>query len=129
MKLLGIDFGEKRIGIAISDDEEKFAFPYGVLENNKNIFKEIKKIIEKESQELGIKKIILGLPLNLKNEPTHSTVGAKEFKLELEKATGIPVIFEKEFYTTQEAKRVQGKIKKIDASAAALILKHYLSKN
>lgn len=124
MKLLGIDFGKKRIGIAISDDKEKFAFPYAVLENNKNIFKEIKKIVEKEK----IKKIILGLPLDLKNRPTHTTQGAEEFKLKLENEIKIPVIFEKEFYTTKEAERIQGKIKNIDASAAALILKHYIEK-
>lgn len=122
MRILGIDFGEKRIGIAVTDEKGEFAFPYIVLENNKTVIEAIKKIIEKEK----VKKIILGLPLDLKNKLTHATRGALKFKLELEKAIVVPVIFEKEFYTTKEAERTQGKIKNIDASAAALILKHYL---
>lgn len=151
MRFLGIDYGEKRIGIAISDEEGKFAFPLAVLENDlsrtfrrkiqvgrnkflstkkndrkvrdKKILAEIKKICEKEKA----RKIVLGLPLDLKNQPTHSTRQVENFKIKLEKITGLPVSFEKEFFTTKEAERIQGKHKKIDASAAALILKHYLS--
>ncbi len=131
MKLLGIDFGEKRIGVATTDENGEFSFPYAVIKNNKDSLKIIKKIVEKEK----IKKIILGLPLDLQNRSTHSTKGAENFKLELEKEMSanfsgekIPIIFEKEFYTTKEAERTQGKIKHIDASAAALILKHYIDK-
>lgn len=123
MRFLGIDYGEKRVGIAISDEEGKFAFPLAVLENNKKILAEIKKIVQKEKVE----KIIFGLPLDLKNRPTDSTKPAENFKIKLEKITELPVLFEKEFFTTKEAERIQGKNEKIDASAAALILKHYLT--
>ena len=124
MRFLGIDYGEKRIGIAISDEKGKFAFPLAVLENDRKIFEKIAGICEKEK----IKKIILGLPLDLKNQPTHSTKAVLNFKIKLEKIIGLPVIFEKEFFTTKEAERIQGKHQKIDASAAALILKSFLSK-
>lgn len=121
MRILGIDYGEKRIGIALSDENKKMAFPYAVIVNDKNIYNEIRKICEKEKVE----KIILGLPLALDNQDTDATKPSQNFKIRLEKKIEIPVIFEKEFYTTKEAERVQGKIKNIDASAAALILKYY----
>jgi len=124
MRILGIDYGVKRVGIALSDENKKMSFPYAILPNDKKIYIEIKKICEKETVE----EIVLGLPLALNNHDTNATKPAQDFKLRLEKELGLAVIFEKEFYTTKEAERVQGKIKKIDASAAALILKHYFDK-
>ena len=120
MRILGIDYGGKRVGIALSDENKKMAFPYAVLLNDKNIYVKIKRICEKENAE----KIILGFPLALNNCETDATKPVWKFKLKLEKEIGLPVIFEKEFYTTKEAERVQGKIKNIDASAAALNLKY-----
>lgn len=121
MRFLGIDYGAKRVGLAISDEYGKMAFPYAVLKSDENLVREIKKICEKEK----IKKIILGLPFDLKNRSTHNTKPVLEFEKKLENTAKIPIILEKEFYTTKEAERTQGKIKNIDASAAALILKHY----
>lgn len=124
MRILGIDYGGKRVGIALSDENKKMAFPYVVFLNDKNIYVKIKMICEKEKVE----EIVLGLPLALNNRETNATKPSRDFKLKLEKEVNLPVIFEKEFYTTKEAERMQGKIKKIDASAAALILKHYFDK-
>lgn len=124
MRFLGIDYGAKRTGVAMSDEDGKMAFPYAVLKSGGNLAKEIKDICEKEK----IKKIILGLPLDLKNMPTHNTKPVLEFEKKLENTAKIPIILEKEFYTTKEAERTQGKIKNIDASAAALILKYYFDK-
>lgn len=152
MRFLGIDYGAKRVGVAMSDEDGKMAFPYAVLKSDENLAREIKKICEKEK----IKKIILGLPLDLKNRSTHNTKSVLEFEKKLENTVNpvrnfciqdlsksyskksvndqvsngvkIPIILEKEFYTTKEAERTQGKIKKIDASAAALILRHYFDK-
>lgn len=122
---MGIDYSKNRTGIAVSDEDGKMAFPLMVLRDGSKIFSEIQKICK----EKKIKKIILGLPFDLKNNLTHNTKPVLDFKDKLAKFIDIPVIFEKEFYTTKEAERVQGKVKQIDASAAALILRHYLDKN
>lgn len=124
MRLMGIDYAKKKVGIAVSDENQKMAFPLKVLTDDKKIIENIKKIY----REYNIEKIILGLPLDLANKPTHNTIPAENFKLKLEKELNISVIFEKEFYTTKEAMRVQGMVEQIDASAAALILKHYIDK-
>lgn len=124
MRLLGIDFGEKRIGIALSDEQANFAFPHSVVLNDKNAIREIKKICEKNN----VKKIILGQSLNYSNQPNPVMEKIALFKTLLEKEMGLPVIYQTETLTTQEAKRLQGNIEKIDASAAALILRSFIEK-
>jgi len=143
MRLMGIDFGEKRIGIALSDEQANFAFPYSVVINGKNAIKEIKKICE----ENQVEKIILGQSLNYSNQPNPIMKKIELFKNSLEKEIKIPVIYQNETLTTQEAERIpalgearpplsrtrirrgrQGKTAKIDASAAALILRSFIEK-
>ena len=123
-RLLGIDFGLKRIGVAITDEKRQFAFPYDVMENDSGTIRKISVLVKKEK----IKKIILGLPLNPQGAPNPILKKAEKFKEKLEKIAKIPVAFESEVFTTKEAERIQGKHKKIDASAAALILKSYLER-
>ena len=124
MRLLGIDFGEKRIGVAISAKEGRLAFPRVVIENNAKKFSAIKKICENED----ISEIIVGLPKNLKGEETKMTEKVKEFGQQLYREIGLKVIFQDEILSTKEAVRLQGRHQKIDASAAALILDSYLKK-
>jgi len=121
---MGIDFGEKRIGIALSDEQVFMAFPHSVLINNKNSIKEIKKICG----ENNVEKIILGQSLDYKGQPNLVMGKIEKFKKSLEKETGLEVLYQNETLTTQEARRLQGKIEKIDASAAALILRSFIDK-
>lgn len=124
MRLMGIDYGEKRIGVAFSDESEGFAFAHSVVVNNNKAVGQIKKIC----QEKNVSKIILGESLDYKGQPNPVMEKIELFKKLLEKETGLPVVFQPEVLTTKEAERIQGKIKKIDASAAALILKSYIEK-
>lgn len=124
MRLMGIDFGEKRIGIALSDEQGLMAFAHSVVVNNENAVKEIKNICEKNNVE----KIILGQSLDYKGLPNPVMKKIELFKNLLEKETGLPVLYQSEILTTQEARRLQGDIEKIDASAAALILRSFIEK-
>jgi putative Holliday junction resolvase len=125
MKYLGIDFGEKRIGLAVSDEEGKMAFPHAVILNGKNTLDEIGKIIEKE----GIKEIVMGESKNFEGEPNKIMRQIDEFKKNLEERIKISVHLEPEFMTSAQAERIQGKNQMHDASAAAIILQSYLDKN
>jgi len=109
-RILGIDYGEKRVGVAVSDEAAEFAFPLEVLVNDKNIFEKLKKIC----QEKEIKEIVLGLPLDFQGRPTHATEGAER-------------PFQKKRFDSQRVRK-QKTLPKIDASAAALILKTYLQR-
>lgn len=125
MRFLGIDFGIKKIGLAVSDGEGRIAFPFLVLENNKKILDEIEKIIAKEK----IEKIVLGESKNFEGKPNKIMVEIEKFKKSLEEQIKVLVVLEPEFMTSQQAELIQGKNKMHDASAAAIILQTYLDRN
>ncbi len=124
MILMGIDFGTKRVGVATADTEAGMAFPKAVLKNDNILFAAIKEICEKEKVE----KVILGESKDLKGEDNDIAPLITAFKESLEKSTGLEVTYQREFYTTYQASRIQGDSDMIDASAAAIILQTYLDK-
>ncbi len=129
MRYLGIDYGTKRIGIAISDEEGKFAFPKEIIPNNEKALLRVEKIMEEENA----RKVVIGESLDFKGEENKITGEIKEFIKNLEEKFKIKVHKEKEFLTTVEARRYgnsEGDPKKsMDASAAALILQRFLDRN
>lgn len=140
MKYLGIDYGSKNVGIAVSDEEGKMAFARTVLNNDEKLLGEIEKIVQNEK----IEEIVLGESLNFAGEPNVIMKKIIPFKKKLEEKFGLPVNFQKELFTSAEAERTQGQslrnirkgerreksvsLKKNDASAAALILRSYLER-
>lgn len=137
MKFLGIDYGTKRVGIAISDEEGKIAFPNDTLANDKKL---VEKIISL-CKEKAVGAIVIGESNNFSGEPNPIMADVKKFIAELEKETRqtfegqklsgqakLPVILEPEFLTTAQAKRIQGEVEGIDASAASIILQSFLDR-
>ena len=123
MRILGIDYGSKRVGVAVSDPERKFALPVSVIENTPDLASEIEKIAnENETTE-----IVLGESRNYKGEPNETLLDSMELKDDLE-SRNLTVYFEPEFMTSIQAERIQGKNAKLDASAAAIILQSYLDR-
>jgi putative Holliday junction resolvase len=125
MRLLGIDYGTKRVGIALTDEGGQMAFPHVVLPNDNSLLKEIECIIK----ERQVGRIVIGHSLSKKGEPNPVHEAVEEFIQDLTLATGLPVELEPEQYTTQEAVRLQGRNTLVDASAATIILNSYLSKH
>lgn len=123
MRLLGIDYGSKRVGIALSDEGRQFAMPLIVLKNSKNLLKEIAGL----ALENSIKEIVLGESKNYKGKANTILPESLNLKMDLEKE-GFIVYLEPEFMTSANAERFQGKNDMLDASAAALILQSYLDK-
>ena len=136
MKYLGIDYGSKRIGLAISDERGSMAFPYKIVPNNMELVDAIHNICGKEE----ISAIVLGESHDLSGKPNKIMGSIEEFKRNIEAELDLPVYFQKEFMTTVEARGRGGKeinnAKKTnkgiqaesDSSAAALILQRYLDK-
>jgi putative Holliday junction resolvase len=124
MKYLGIDYGLKRVGIAISDEDEKVAFARTVLTNDSLLLTEVESLCKGEN----IAGIVIGESNKLSGEPNDLMVHVREFAKDIENKTGLPVYFEPEFFTSAEAERLQGKNSMHDASAAAIILKSFLDK-
>lgn len=133
MRLLGVDFGLKRVGLAVTDDEGRMAFPLKTLVRTTRdaMFEEILSIIEAER----IGTVVVGLPLDLDGSETLTTRQAINFGRSLERRTEAPVVFADERLTSIEAEGllheagISGKkLKKaLDSQAAVLILESYLA--
>ena len=122
MKYLGIDYGAKRIGIALSDPDGRMAFPRVVIDATKDPVTEIAELCKKE----GVEKIVVGDSRDFDNKPNAIMKKIMPFSNALLLATGLPVDFILEAYSSQEAKRTQGENELHDASAASIILQSYL---
>ena len=137
MRYLGIDYGSKRVGIALSDEEGRIAFPKEILPNDLSLVETIDNLCEKEN----VSAIVIGESHDLSGQPNKIMGSIEEFERNIEAELDLPVYFQKEFMTTVEARGRAGKkmndarkIKKVkqkksDASAAALILQRFLDKN
>ena len=122
MRFLGIDYGTKRIGIAISDESGRLAFPKIVVKNNGELFGKIERILSEEK----VSEIVIGESLDFAGLPNVLAKEVDFFVSKTGKKFGLPVHLEKEFLTSVEARRYQEG--QVDASAAALILQRYLDK-
>jgi putative Holliday junction resolvase len=123
-RYLGIDFGSRRVGIALSDEEGKFAMPRAVLPNDRYLFGEIKNTCAAHN----VKAIVMGESKDFKGNPNPIMKDIEFFKGELERELQLPVYLEPEYMTTEQAGREQGVNALIDASAAAIILQSYLDR-
>ncbi len=119
-KLLGVDFGEKKIGIAISDDEGAFAFPNSIIPNTMGAVSHLARLV----LENGIKKVVFGLSQNFEGKENPIMKEARDFSLELKKITNAEVVFQNESFSTVHAR--ENNEGDVDAAAAALILQRYI---
>lgn len=124
MRHLGIDFGSKRVGLALSDDGGNMAFPSAVLKNDESLLKTIVEIIEKES----VGAVVIGHSKNLQGDDNKIQSAIEDFMTSLTLEIPVPIHLEPEYFSTQEAIRFQGRTEQTDAAAAAVILNSYLSR-
>jgi putative Holliday junction resolvase len=141
MRFLGIDYGTKRIGVAISDENHTLAFPKEIVLNDASTFDKFAEIIKQEN----IGEIVVGESVDFSGKLNALSGRIEVFILELSERFNLPVHKQKEFLTSVEARKAgntksglspsqaHSKVKqiksgRIDASAAALILQRYLDK-
>jgi putative Holliday junction resolvase len=124
MKILGIDYGEKRIGLAISDESQTFARELNIV-SPKEFWEQLEKLISDESISL----IVVGWPLNMSGEETQKTKEVGEFKLQIEIKTGLVVEIMDERLTSQMAQNISGSAKNLDSIAAQILLQNYLDRS
>ena len=127
-RLLGIDPGKKRIGVAISDENKIIATPYTTIIKNK--FSDLLNNLNKIILENDIKGIIIGNPINLDGSPSESSQSAKDLAINLSKNITIPVTMWDERLSSRGAFNISSeldinsskKISKLDENSAAFIL-------
>jgi putative pre-16S rRNA nuclease len=132
-RILAIDYGKKRIGLALSDPLLTFAYPFKTISNSVNLWKELTDLIK----EKEVVKIILGYPLKVDGGFSTITDEVIKFKRSLEQRVNCEILFRDERYTSLIAKEriLQSVTKKskrrekglIDQNSAAILLQDYLS--
>lgn len=123
-RVMGIDVGSKRVGVALSDEGRNMAFPEVVLKQDDTLVKSLVAIIEKK----GVGEIVLGHSLDKEGKPNKIHELTEALMLDLTLETGLPVHLQSELFTTQAALRIQGRNDMTDAAAATLILDAFITK-
>ncbi|MDR2592636.1 MAG: Holliday junction resolvase RuvX [Chitinispirillales bacterium] len=132
MKLMGIDYGRRRIGIAVSDDEGTLARSIGIVDrkSHPNYIDELTKIISQENPAA----IVFGLPLSIDDEETAMSREVREFATAIEQRVNLPIHFIDESFTSKKAAELMMYRKKkarrdkslSDRIASCLILQEYI---
>ncbi|MES1256254.1 MAG: Holliday junction resolvase RuvX [Acidobacteriota bacterium] len=138
MRVLGIDFGRRRVGLAISDPSGTLARPLATVETSparmlEDVSVEIARLIEDDD---GLAEIVVGVPVALDGSPTRMTAEVRGFVRALRARWAVPILGVEERLTSREAEsrlavgeRDWKKRKaKLDAAAAAVILQDHLDR-
>ena len=142
MRYLGVDYGSKRVGIALSDEAGTMGFPHAILTNTPRLVDEICSLIVKEN----IKTVVIGESRNLAGGENPIAKEAHAFGEHLAQRSGVPVHYESEVFTSAQARRAPAPAegesdsdkkerrtrapkmhRYMDSSSASLILTSYLS--
>jgi putative Holliday junction resolvase len=122
-KYMGIDYGAKRVGVAVSDETGSVAFPRGIFTNDSTLIPRLRDLVRDE----GITYAVVGESKDKdgKDNPVMKEVYA--FAEALERAVALTVYFEAEYYSSVEARR-DATTSFIDDKAATVILNRYLER-
>lgn len=129
-RLLGIDYGDRRVGLALGDPTGTFARPYRTVESSSRLIETLQSVIRKEE----IDGIVLGLPRNMDGTLGRKAEQVLEFKKRLESEVGLAVETWDERLTTAEANRIldlagvspRDRRRTVDQVAAQILLQSYL---
>lgn len=123
-KVLAIDYGTKRIGLAISDETQTLARELAIV-SPAEFWQQISALI----REHGISRIVLGLPLNMSGQATLKSEEVQKFSDQLQQRVTVPVEMGDERLSSLMAEQIAGTDRPIDSLAAQIILQNYLNKN
>ena len=138
MRIMGLDYGSRTVGVALSDELLLTAQAKEIIRRKEeNKLRRTLARIEELIQEFGVERIVLGLPLNMDQTPSERSQLCLEFKDKIERRTGVPVVMWDERLTTVEADEImdevgiRGRERKeyVDMIAAQIILQDYLDNN
>lgn len=132
MKILAIDYGQKRLGIAISDALGITAQPQPWIPHGQKMFDEIRALIDKNE----ISEIVIGLPLTLKGTSSQMTLEVEEFSKKLSQVVTIPIALQDERFSTMESEKIlisadvsrEKRKDARDSMVASIILQDYLER-
>ena len=125
--ILGLDYGERRIGVAVTDPDQQHALAHGVVQAQpeEEALHHLRRLLVEE----GAERVVVGLPLTLAGGEGPQAEAVRRFGARLAAAVGLPVEFIDERFTTAEAEVIAAtKGTAPDAEAARLILEAWLAR-
>lgn len=133
-RLLAIDYGERRVGLAVSDPLGMIASPLGVITRRRGKRPPVAELV-RHAESAGARGFVVGLPLDGAGHDTPRAVETRQIAAELTRRTGLPAFLVDERYTTAAALRAirdmggstRGRKGDVDAIAAAVLLQHALA--
>ena len=138
MRLMGLDYGNVHVGVALSDELGMTAYPLEVIKRkDSNKLRKTFARIEEIAREYKVDKIIIGLPLNIDDSESEISKTVIDFSENIKRRTGLPVELWDERLSTLEATdilkeagiKVQDRKTYIDKIAASFILRRYMEEN
>jgi len=132
-RVMAIDYGDKRIGLALSDPTRTIASPLGHIVRRAGKRPPLAEIMRRAAEH-EVKALVIGLPLDQEGDDTARATEVRAIAVELEKRTAMPVTLVDERYTTAAALRTvremggstRGRKGDVDALAATILLQHAL---
>jgi putative holliday junction resolvase len=138
VRALGVDYGERRIGLALSDATGLLASPWKTVENAGSVSRAAQQLVDEvarlRAEDDGLSTIVIGLPRRLNGEPTTLTGQVRQLAAIVGTSIEVPIVLQDERLTSSEADELlarrerdwRRRKREVDAVAAALILQDYL---
>lgn len=138
MRALGVDYGERRIGLALSDATGLLARPWKAMPRAGNQLQVAAalaaEIAALQREDDGLAAVVIGLPRRLSGEPTHQTAAISELASRLRALVNVPIVMQDERLSSREAESLLSRRERdwrkrkqqLDAASAAVILQDYL---
>ncbi len=123
-RALGIDYGKRRVGIAMSDPDKKIAFPHSIIENDVELPQQIQELCKQNDIDL----VVVGESKDFNNVENPIMKDIKKFVEKFSKLSNIPLVYEPETLSSHQVSKIQGDTENIDSGAASIILQSYLNR-
>jgi putative Holliday junction resolvase len=135
-RLLGVDFGDERTGLAVCDDQGRIAVPLTIVERRGRSLDRVAQDVWIAGRNAGVEGMVVGLPLNMDGTEGQQAVKTRAFARRLATVSALPVVFADErlssFIAEQSVRAagtaLRGRIRRLDDVAAAAILQSYLDR-
>ncbi len=122
MVYMGIDYGTKRVGVALSDEGGRLAFPHAVVPNTPELVSTLVSLC----QEKNVGLVVVGESTDFAGKDNPLMEHITPFVETLQRETGLSVVLHPEFLSSHQAVHIQGKNDMLDASAASIVLQSYI---
>lgn len=123
-RALGIDYGKKRVGVAMSDPDKKIAFPHSIIENDPELPQQIHELCKQNEIDL----VVVGESKDFNQKENPIMADIKRFVEKFSKLSHITLVYEPETLSSHQVSKIQGDTENIDSGAASIILQSYLNR-